>query len=324
MKDTILLAHYYAPAVIRKRADFVGDSLDLAQKAQAANAKRIVFAGVRFMAETAKVLNPEAEVILPDAGSSCSLVDQTDIEELRDWLLMNSPGIERFGDTNAVHVAYINSSAEHKKLADWVVTSRNVIDIVQHLINQGKRVLFSPDRNMGAYLKYMYPDWDLKYWSAVCTVHDQFKDDEIRVILQRWTDGPKYLIAHPESPLPVLKRADFVGSTKQMLDWVLDRPITPKVIQHIYVATEAEMLDIMRVYRPDLDIQQGPGYTGCQCAVCPFMKKNTEEAVDAAMAGEGGLVIDYLDEPTIKQVRVPIDRMLDFQLNKLHENSTTS
>lgn len=306
MKDTILLAHYYAPIEIQERADYVGDSLDLAQKAKAANSKRIVFAGVRFMAETAKILNQDAEVILPDSGSSCSLVDQTDIRSLGRWVTRN----REESDKPVVHVSYINSSAQHKIMSDWIVTSRNVSDIVEHLINQGNRVLFSPDRNMGAYLKYQNPDWDIHYWNAVCIVHDEFKVEELDRAFKRWTDGPKYLIAHPESPLPVLKRADFVGSTKQMLDWVVNRKVNPRTRQNIFVATEAEMLEIMRRERPDLNIDQAPAYTGCQCHVCPFMKKNTREAVDAALDGTGGVPIDYLTEEEMAYARLPIDKML--------------
>lgn len=308
MKDTILLAHYYAPIEIQNRADFVGDSLDLAMKAKAADAKRIVFAGVRFMAETAKILNPNAKVILPDSGSSCSLVDQTDLRSLRRWVSHHM----EISDKPVVHVSYINSSAQQKVMSDWIVTSRNVSDIVEHLINQGKRVLFSPDRNMGAYLKYQNPDWDLHYWNAVCIVHDQFKVEELDRAFRVWTDGPKYLIAHPESPLPVLKRADFVGSTKQMLDWVINRPVNPRTRQNVFVATEVEMLEIMRRERPDLNIDQAPAYTGCQCHVCPFMKKNTMEAVDAALDGSGGVEIDYLDDEGMAWARIGIDRMLAF------------
>ncbi len=309
MKDTILLAHYYAPIEVQDKADVVGDSLELAQKAKEADAKRIVFAGVRFMAETAKVLNPDAEVILPDAGSSCSLVDQTDIASLKRWIARHKAE----SDKPVVHVAYINSSAEHKLTADWIVTSRNVYDIVERLVNQGNRVLFSPDRNMGAYLKYQNPDWDIHYWEAVCVVHDQFKTRELVIALRRWNNGPKYLIAHPESPLPILERADLVGSTKEMLEWVRTRPVNANVTQRVLVATEAEMIEIMRRERPDLDVVQAPAYSGCQCNVCPFMKKNTVAAVDAAVAGKGGVAIDYLDETMIEKVRAPIDRMLAFE-----------
>lgn len=307
MKDTILLAHYYAPLDVQERADYVGDSLDLANKAKEAKAKRIVFAGVRFMAETAKVLNPDAEVILPHYDSTCSLVTQTNIEELREWVGRKS------GHRRSTHVAYINSSAEHKMIADWIVTSRNVVDIITHLAEDGQKVLFSPDRNMGAYLAHEHPEWDLEYWSAVCEVHDKFNALEIDRAFRTWTDGPKYLIAHPESPLPVLERAHFIGSTKEMLEWVRTRPVRATVLQHVHVATEIEMIEIMRRSRPDLSIVQAPGYQGCQCNMCPYMKLNSVDAVEAALAGRDGSVINYLSELDMKRVRIPLDRMLRFE-----------
>lgn len=309
MKDTILLAHYYAPIELQELADHVGDSLDLAQKAKQANAKRIVFAGVKFMAETAKMLNPNAEVILPDEGSTCSLVQQTNMLGLTHWLSLHRANSKK----PVQHVAYINSSAEHKRTADWIVTSRNVYDIVEHLQEQGYKVLFSPDRNMGAYLRYENPDWDIEYWHAVCIVHDEFKTQELDLQFRRWTDGPKYLIAHPESPLPVLERANFVGSTREMLDWVKAAPRLERVQQHIYVATEIEMIKIMQRERPDLDIKQAPIYTGCQCNQCPFMKLNTIAAVQRALDSRGGFVIDYLSEEDIRLARKPLYRMLEFQ-----------
>lgn len=294
---TLVLAHYYTIPEVQQKADYVGDSLELAQKAQQEQADRIVFAGVRFMAETAKILSPNAEVILPDQESSCSLVDQTNVQQLREWR-------ERYADYT--HVAYINSSAEHKTFTDWIVTSRNVNEIIQHLYDQGEKVIFSPDRNMGEYLNYVY-GWDMPVWSAVCDVHDQFKDEQIQYVLEN-TEGDTVLLAHPESPLPVLKRADFVGSTNKMLKFIRDYQGNAT----IYVATEEGLLYNMRMARPDLDIQQAPTYTGCACNTCPFMKLNTVELVDRAIEGTDGVRIDYLDQQTIEQAYKPIERMLNF------------
>lgn len=294
---TLVLAHYYTVPEVQQMADYVGDSLELAQKAQDEQADRIVFAGVRFMAETAKILNPHAEVILPDQDSSCSLVDQTNLEDLRKWR-------EQYADY--VHVAYINSSAQHKTFTDWIVTSRNVNEIIEHLYAQEQKVIFSPDRNMGEYLNYEY-GWDMPVWSAVCDVHDKFKDEQIQYALEN-TDGNAILLAHPESPLPVLKRADFVGSTNKMLKFVkqYDGDAT------IYVATEEGLLYNMSKARPDLDIQQAPIYSGCACNTCPFMKLNTVELVKQSIEGTAGVKIDYLDQQTIDQAYKPIKRMLDF------------
>ena len=171
----LTLAHYYTTPDVQAMADYVGDSLDLALIAQREKANRIVFAGVQFMAETTRILNPEADVILPDEGATCSLVTQTEIEALKLWR-------EKYADH--VHVSYINSSAEHKTISDWIVTSRNVDDIIASLYAEGKNVIFSPDRNMGAYLNYQY-GYNIPIWNAVCEVHDKFKDEQIQYMMEQ-------------------------------------------------------------------------------------------------------------------------------------------
>ena len=297
--NTLTLAHYYTTPDVQAMADYVGDSLELSLIAQRERADRVVFAGVKFMAETTKILNPNAQVLLPDADATCSLVTQTEINALRTW---------RESHADHVHVSYINSSAEHKTLSDWIVTSRNVDDIVSSLYAQGDKVIFSPDRNMGAYLNYLH-GYQMPVWSAVCEVHDQFKEEQIDHLMQYgFSSGEKFLIAHPESPLPVLKRANFVGSTKQMLDWVQSFKDS---LGTIYVATEEGLLHNMRQLRPELDIQLAPIYSGCQCNACPYMKRNTVELVRRAQRGEG-FAIDYIDELTMDKARLPIERMLAF------------
>lgn len=313
-KDTLILAHYYTTPDVQAMADYVGDSLDLAQKAVEHKPKRIVFAGVRFMAETAKILNPEAEVILPDGGSTCSLVEQTNVSELRKWVESYKDRAEMpFGFSGAleqkvVHVAYINSSAEHKALADIIVTSRIVDDVIKDIYAQGKMAIFSPDRNMGEYLNYTY-GYNMPVWNAVCEVHDKFKLEELELAMREWTDGPKFVLAHPESPLPVLKKADYVGSTHGMLNWIREYP---KSVGTIYVATEDGLLYNMREERPELDIRQAPIYSGCQCNSCPFMKLNSVKKVMKASVGIG-TKIDYLTETQMRLARKPIERMLEFQ-----------
>lgn len=298
MTRVVTLAHYYTTPEIQAMADKVGDSLELSLFARDAKADIIVFAGVKFMAETAKILNPQAKVILPDQNSTCSLVTQTDVAELKAWR-------ERYSDH--VHVSYINSSAEHKALSDWIVTSRNVDDIIAHLFDQGKKVIFSPDRNMGAYLNYQY-GYDMPLWTAVCEVHDKFNEDALK---QAFAEVQNHysLIAHPESPLPVLKCANYVGSTSGMLNWVKTYNNDPKC--PIFVATEDGILFNMRQARPDLDLRQAPIYAGCQCNSCTYMKLNTVEAVQRAQQGEG-LEIDYLSEAAMDAARLPIERMLEF------------
>lgn len=294
--NTLMLAHYYTTPEVQQVADYVGDSLDLAMRAVEEKPDRIVFAGVRFMAETAKILNPETEVILPDASSSCSLVEQTDITALRKWK-------EEYSDH--VHVSYINSSADHKAISDIIVTSRIVDAVIKNIYDQGKKVIFSPDRNMGAYLNLTY-GYDMPLWSAVCEVHDKFKAEELDNAMRGWTDGSKYVIAHPESPLPVLLRADYIGSTHGMLNWIKE---FPHKVGTVFVATEEGLLYNMRKLRPELDIRQAPIYSGCQCNSCPYMKKNT---VDLIQSGQG-VKIDYLSDELMEQARLPIERMMHFQ-----------
>lgn len=299
MTKVVTLAHYYTIPEVQQMADRVGDSLDLALFAKESNADVIVLAGVKFMAETAKMINPKARVIIPDLGSTCSLVTMTDIVKLKQW---------RESYPDHVHVAYINSSAEHKALADWTVTSRNVDDIIAHIYSQGKQVIYSPDRNMGAYLNFQY-GYNMPLWSAVCEVHDKFNKQALDELLNEIV-GEKYVIAHPESPLPVLQQSDYIGSTSQLLSWVKNYSGNPEAV--ILVATEEGILYNMRNARPDLQIQQAPIYTGCKCNTCPYMKLNTVEAVKAAQNQGGGLEIDYLSEEVMERAIIPINRMLSF------------
>lgn len=299
MTKVVTLAHYYTIPEVQQMADRVGDSLDLALFAKDSNADVIVLAGVRFMAETAKMIYPKAKVILPDLGSTCSLVTMTDIDKLRKW---------RESYPDHVHVAYINSSAEHKAVADWTVTSRNVDEIIAHLYSQGKKVIYSPDRNMGAYLNFEY-GYDMPLWSAVCEVHDKFNKQALDELISQ-TPGDKYLISHPESPLPVLQQSDYIGSTSGLLNWV--KNYSGDISATIMVATEDGILYNMKMARPDLTIIQAPIYTGCKCNSCPYMKLNTVDAVKAAQNQTGGIEIDYLSPETIERAIIPIERMLKF------------
>lgn len=314
-KKTVVLAHYYTDPEVQDEADRVGDSLDLADWAEKNKPERIVFAGVKFMAETAKVLNPEAEVILPDMGSTCSLVEQTDIHQLRKWVehyrhLSSLPSDYASAISGeVVHVAYINSSAEHKATADIIVTSRIVDDVVRTLKEQGKYVIFSPDFNMGQYLNYSL-NMAMPVWSAVCEVHDKFKAEALDQAIEDLGNTPYYVLAHPESPLPVLRRAHYVGSTHGMLNWIRNYSGS---VATILVATEEGLLYNMRQLRPELNIIQAPTYSGCACNVCPYMKKNTVENVRRARDEGKGFVIDYLTDKQIEAALKPIQRMIEFQ-----------
>ena len=308
--NTLVLAHYYTIPEVQQMADFVGDSLDLSIRAQESNAERIVFAGVKFMAETAKIINPQAEVIIPDITATCSLVEQSNAGHPN--LLDTIHNVKAFDSYGRTIVSYINSSFRIKAESDIIVTSANVEKIIDDIIEiEGGSVFFTPDRNMGAYLAHEHPEWGHNfdyYTGAVCEVHDQFKAEEVKAAMAGWYDYGKYLIAHPESPLPVLEQADFVGSTKAMLKWV--KNFHGKSI--IYVATEEGLLYNMRDARPDLDIRLAPTYSGCQCNACPYMKKNTIEAVTSAIYGDSGFTIDYIREDIRKRAEEPINRMLEW------------
>lgn len=309
--DTLVLAHYYVIPEVQQMADFVGDSLELALKAKEIKPKRIVFAGVKFMSETVKIIVPDAEIILPSANATCSLVEQTDINRLKQWVLEQRI-INDMAGYETTHVMYINSSVEMKALADIVVTSRNVDDVVAAEYAKGKRVIFSPDYNMGSYLNYEY-GYSMEIWDAVCEVHDKFNSDEINRAMNSWSDGKKYLIAHPESPLPVLKRADMVGSTSKMLNFINDLHESPNTTTIVYVATEEGLLYNMREARPDLDIRQAPMYNGCKCFACPYMKQNTVDLVEDSINGTAGTKIDYLTDKMIADAIKPVERMLEFK-----------
>lgn len=297
--NTMLVAHYYAPEEVKEIADYVGDSLGLIQEAQKQNPKRLIFAGVRFMAETAKVMLPDTEVIIPDFEATCSLVTQTNLHDMTDW-------VERNPD--ATHVMYINSSVEMKALADIIVTSANVNEIIEAEIDSGNKVIFSPDLNMGRYINKEF-GYDMPVWNSVCEVHDQFNLEELEKDMRSWTDGGKYLVAHPESKLDILNKADFVGSTSKMLEWVKN---FPHKVGTIWVATENGLMYDMKKSRPELDFRSVPTYKGCMCDTCPYMKLNTIEAVYRAIVGTDGTVIDYISDELMEQARKPIERMLEF------------
>lgn len=300
MDKTMLIAHWYAPKEVKAIADYVGDSLGLIEAAQKAKPDRLVFAGVRFMAETAKVMLPDTEVVIPDYNATCSLVEQTNLKELAAWDEANP---------HATHVMYINSSVAMKAFADVIVTSANVNAIIEAEIAKGHEVIFSPDANMGAYINQEF-GYDMDVFTSVCEVHDQFNLLALEEQMRSWTDGSKFVLAHPESGIDILDKADFIGSTNKMLEWIKD---FPHKVGTIWVATEEGLLHDMRKARPELDIRPAPGYNGCMCNQCPYMKMNTMEAVQAAMDGTGGTVIDYLTNDQMEAARRPFDRMLNFK-----------
>jgi len=290
-RNAVVLAHYYVDGEVQDVADFVGDSLQLSQAAQKTEADVIVFAGVHFMAETAKILNPTRRVILPDLGAGCSLAE-------------GCPA-DRFGAFTARHpdhyvLSYINCSAGVKALSDCIVTSSNAEKIVRS-VPEGRPILFAPDKNLGAYLAKK-TGRDMLLWRGSCIVHETFSE---RKILELKARHPKAeVIAHPECEPSILNHAAFIGSTSGLLAYTQRSPATAFI-----VATETGILHQMQKASPDKLFIPAPPEGNCHCNDCPFMKKNSLEAVHRALDTLGPEIT--LDEDLRLRALAPIQRMLD-------------
>lgn len=291
-KNAVILAHYYQDPEIQDLADFVGDSLDLSRTAANTDADMIVFCGVRFMAEVAKILSPEKKVVLPDLEAGCSLEDSCPPEKFRAFL-----------DKNPGHtvVTYINSSAAVKSMSDVIVTSSNAEHIVRSL-PEDKPVLFAPDRHLGAYIARQ-TGRDMTLWEGSCIVHEQFSERELVRLKSRHPDAP--VAAHPECPENVLRHADHVGSTRAILDYVLKTPG-----KEFIIATEQHIIHQMQKAAPEKTFLPAPGADGtCNCANCPFMELNTLEKLYLCLVNEAPFV--EVEEPLRVQAKAPLERMLE-------------
>lgn len=290
-KRAVLLAHYYQEEEIQELADFVGDSLDLSRKAQAAEADIIAFAGVRFMAETAKILNPSRKVVLPDYEAGCSLENSCPPEAFRAWREQH-PG--------AVSLTYINCSAAVKALSDIIVTSSNAEKIVASIPRE-KEILFAPDRHLGAFLvkKTGRP---MTLWPGTCIVHEQFSEREIVRLKAEHPDA--LLAAHPECPDAILKYADHVGSTRSILSYVTTAPG-----RKFLIATEEGIIHQMKKLAPDRTYIPVPADNGCQCNECPFMKLNTLEKLYLCLRDERPEIT--FPEELRRAAEKPLLRMLE-------------
>ncbi|HEX9689424.1 MAG TPA: quinolinate synthase NadA [Thermoanaerobaculia bacterium] len=290
-KNAVLLSHYYQEEEIQDLADFVGDSLDLSRKAQATDARMIAFAGVRFMAETAKILNPTRKVVLPDYEAGCSLENSCPPEAFRAWRQQH-PG--------AVSLTYINCSAAVKALSDIIVTSSNAEKIVSS-IPSDKEILFAPDRHLGAFLikKTGRP---MTLWPGTCIVHEQFSEREMLRLKAQHPDA--MIAAHPECPEGILKYADHVGSTRSILQFATTAPG-----KKFLIATEEGIIHQMRKIAPDREYIPIPPDNGCQCNECPFMKLNTLEKLYLCLRDERPEIV--LPEELRKAAEKPLLRMLE-------------
>lgn len=290
-KNAIILAHYYQDADIQDIADYIGDSLGLSQQAAATNADMIVFAGVHFMAETAKILCPDKKVVLPDLKAGCSLADSCPPKEFAD-----------FKKTHPDHIviSYINCTAEIKALSDIICTSSNAEYIVNSLPEEQK-IIFAPDKNLGAYL-IKKTGRDMVLWNGACMVHEIFSLDKILRLKERHPNAK--FIAHPECEAALLNIADYIGSTTALLKYTQNNSATEFI-----VATETGILHQMQKSSPNKTFIPAPPNNNCACNDCPHMKLNTLEKVYLCMKYE--LPELLLSDELIIKAKKPIERMLE-------------
>lgn len=290
-KNAVILGHYYQIDEIQALSDYVGDSLALAQEAQRTDAPIIVFCGVHFMAETAKILNPTRKVLLPDVEASCSLAESCTGEDLRCFKAEH-PG--------HIVVSYVNCSAEVKAESDLICTSGNAEKLINAL-PKDQKIIFAPDKNLGGYINRQ-TGRNMVLWNGVCTVHDALEAESILKLKQQNPDAP--VIAHPECNSAVLAVSEFIGSTKAMLNYV-----AKSEHKRFIVATESGILYEMRKNNPDKEFIAVPSGESCACTDCSYMKMNTLEKLYRCLRDEQPEIL--LDAEMIERARRPIVRMLD-------------
>ncbi len=289
-RNAVVLAHYYQDSEIQDSADFIGDSLQLAQEAAKTTADVICFAGVHFMAETAKILNPSRIVVLPDLAAGCSLAEGCPIGRFRAWKAKH-PG--------AIVVSYVNCTAEVKAESDVIVTSSNAEKIVRALPSD-RPILFAPDKNLGRYVAKQ-TGRELILWPGSCIVHETFSERKLVALMVRHPQAK--VIAHPECEPPVLAHAHFVGSTTALLKFAVASP------DHAFiVATEAGILHQMRKAAPHKEFIAAPPEGNCACNECPHMKLNSLEKLYLCLRDLSPRL--ELSAELIEAARRPIDRML--------------
>lgn len=290
-KNAIILAHYYTRPEVQEIADFIGDSLALAQKAFSTNADIILFAGVHFMAETAKIINPTKKVLIPDLSAKCSLADSCPDEDFEAFL-------KNYPDYTVL--SYVNCSAKVKALSDIIVTSGNALRIVNSL-PQDAKIIFAPDKNLGAYINKM-TGREMVLWNGACHVHDQLKAEKVLLHKQKYPQA--VTIAHPECPQDALQYADFVGSTAAMLTFVRESNA-----KEFLVVTENGILYELQRQNPDKKfysvLEQGQ-----YCLNCEYMKYNSLENIYNALQTEQPELI--MEETLMNAARLPLERMLTF------------
>lgn len=290
-KNAVILAHYYQESDIQDVADYIGDSLGLAQNAEKSDADMIVFAGVHFMAETAKILNPTKKVVIPDLKAGCSLSDSC------------PPAIfKKFKEQHPDHVvvSYINSSAGIKAMSDVICTSSNAKAVVESFPKE-QPIIFAPDKNLGAYINKI-TGRKMVLWNGACMVHEIFSQEKITKLKVRHPKAK--LIAHPECEEPILRMADYIGSTTGLLKYT-----QTDSSQEYIVATETGILHQMIKTSPQKNFIPAPPDNNCACNDCPHMKRNTLEKIYLCMEYEMPEIL--MDEELRIAAKKPIDRMLE-------------
>ena len=291
-RNAVILAHYYQESEIQDLADYVGDSLQLSQAAAKTTADVIVFCGVHFMAETAKILNPNKVVLVPDLTAGCSLADGCPAPVFQKWL-------EQYPGHTVV--SYINCSAEVKALSDIICTSSNAVKIVKAL--EGQKIVFAPDRHLGAFVKKQANRPDIVTWEGTCIVHETFSEKRLLGLMAENPDAE--VIAHPECTAEILRHAHHIASTSGLIDYAVKSPK-----QKFIVATEAGILHKMQKAAPGKTlIPAPPEDETCACNMCPYMRKNTLEKLYLCMRD----LSPQVDVPEAVRVRAlqPIQRMLE-------------
>lgn len=289
-KDAIILAHYYQEPDIQDVADYIGDSLGLSQKAAATDAKMILFAGVHFMAETAKILSPNKKVLLPDLKAGCSLADRCPADTFAAFKAKHPDHIV---------ITYVNCTAEIKALSDIVCTSSNAVQIVESL-PKDQKIIFAPDKNLGKYV-IKKTGREMVLWDGACMVHELFSRERITKLQARHPEAE--VIAHPECEDAVLELANYIGSTTGLLNYTQKSPKTAFI-----VATESGILHQMQKNSPGKTFIPAPPNNLCACNDCPHMKRNTLEKLYLSLKYELPEVI--VPESIIDDARKPIERML--------------
>jgi quinolinate synthase len=292
-RGAMLLAHHYQESEIQELADAVGDSLELARKAQNFDGPVIAFCGVWFMAETAKVLNPSKTVIVPDREAGCSLVDACPVDQLRAWKARHPD--------HAV-VSYINTSVEVKAESDIVCTSRNAVDVVNSIPAE-RPLLFLPDRNLGNYVQQQTGRRNMSIWQGACIVHATFP---ARRVAAAKSEHPQALVvAHPECPTDVLRMADFVGSTSALIEWCVKNDAGEFIVM-----TESGVRYSLEKRAPAKKFYFVAN-ENCNCSECPYMKRNTLEKLRDALLHLQPAV--EISAELIERARRPVERMLELR-----------